>query len=122
MFGGIYQSDSLVVPAFKVNNFDAMYKLCKRMSSALPQFTLKELSKTTNSFKFINLPFNEAVLLAGLFIHKDKYKRSASVKDTDTNSFIPIEKSLFFIPFHPENYFYVDSILNAVTFEKKLID
>ena len=32
-----------------------------------------------------------------------------------------VSADLFYAPFHPESYFYVDSVMGAVTFEKNLI-
>lgn len=120
MFGGIFQSDSMVIPAFRINNIDAMSRLTKRISSAYPQFRFKKLLELDNRFHPVNLPLTEAVMLADVFIHKDRYVRGMNPKN-ETESFIPTEVSLFFAPFRLENYFYVDSALNAITFEKNLI-
>ncbi|KAA3631511.1 MAG: hypothetical protein DWP97_12995 [Calditrichaeota bacterium] len=120
-FGGMFHSDHIVIPAFKVSNFDAMSKLAKRVSSAYPKFKFREISDMDNQFRNVNLPLTEAILLASLFIHKDKYVKGLGNKDTKSETFVPTEISLFYAPFHLESYFYVDSYLNAVTFEKKLV-
>ncbi|MCX6827102.1 MAG: hypothetical protein NTV06_07555, partial [candidate division Zixibacteria bacterium] len=42
MFGGIYNSDRLVIPGFKILNFEAMYRLAKKISSALPKINFSQ--------------------------------------------------------------------------------
>ncbi|MFQ5453855.1 MAG: hypothetical protein ACE5D6_06675, partial [Candidatus Zixiibacteriota bacterium] len=120
MFGGIYSSDRLVVPAFKMPNFNAMFRLAKRMSSVSPQLELIPLDKMNNRFLPVNISMSEAVMHAEIIIYRELYsKQFKSVRDKP--KFMPEEISLFYAPFHPESYFYVDSIMNAVTFEKSLV-
>lgn len=121
VFGGIYVSDRLVVPAFKVSNLDAMFRLAKRFSSAIPKMNLISLDKTDSNFHEVNLSLSDAVIHAEVFIFRDKYAKEVNI-NKETSPFQPVEASLFFAPFHRENYFYVDSIINAITFEKRLID
>jgi hypothetical protein len=45
------------------------------------------------------------------------------MKPSDETRYLhPSDIGLVYLPFRPENYFYIDSILNSVTFEKKLVD
>ena len=120
MFGGIYSSDYLIIPAFKVPNFNAMYRLTKRISSAFPHLRLKNSEKWGHRFYWVNISLTDAMMYAEIFIQREKYAK-AKREEEDITTFDPKEVKLFFAPFHSENYFYVDSVLNAITFEKNLI-
>lgn len=120
IFGGIYRSDKVVIPAFKVQNYNALFKLSKRMSAAFPQLNFETLTKMNKLYTPVNLPLNEAVALTELFITKDQFNKNISYKNLP-KKFQFDEISLFYAPFHLESYFYVDSVLQAVTFEKNLI-
>ncbi len=119
MFGGVHHSDQLVIPAFQTRNFDAMYRLAKRISSALPQLNLKSVESFDNCYDPVTIGLDEALMLADVIIYRQSY--SSPKRSTDRGAgFSPGEVRLIYVPFHPENYFYVDSLLNAVTFEKSL--
>ncbi|MFC1475107.1 hypothetical protein ACFLQG_00530 [Candidatus Zixiibacteriota bacterium] len=120
VFGGIYSSDRMVIPAFKVANLDAMFKLSKRLSSAFPKMSLVSLDQTDNKYHQVNLPLSEAIIQAEVFIYRDKFAKEVSINH-ETPPFIPIEAGLFYLPFHPENYFFIDSVINVITFEKRVI-
>lgn len=119
LFGGIYNSDQLVIPAFKAKNFEAVARLTKRMSSAIVQMELTELESPDNRFQPISVSLDDALLLAELIIYRQRFSRSMQ-KGTNDPVFVPEETRLVYLPFHPEHYFYVDSVLNTVTFEKSL--
>lgn len=118
-FGGIFNSDRLIVPAFKIENIDAMFRLTKRVSSAYPRLNPTELYDTNDLFKEVNLKPTEALTFADIFVYKDKYIKGQS--SPGQVQFQPLSVSLLYLPFEAENYFYVDSVLNAVTFEKSLL-
>lgn len=120
IFGGIYSSDRLVIPAFEVRNFDAVCRLAKRISAAHPKLELRTVDQFDNRFMPVRVNSDEALMLADIFIHRERYS-SAGRAGTD-DPFRPRDIQLFYAPFHLESYFYVDSVLNAVTFEKQLVD
>ena len=120
VFGGIYHSDRVVIPAFLIHNYNALYRLTKRMSAAFPQLDFESLESQSKRFAPINLPLQEAVDLIRLFIQTDKFKKSIHTKNK-IYDFQFDSVSLFYAPFHLESYFYVDSVLQAVTFEKNLL-
>ncbi|MEW6015469.1 MAG: hypothetical protein AB1690_09110 [Candidatus Zixiibacteriota bacterium] len=119
LFGGIYQSEFLVVPAFRIANFEAMYRLSKRISSALPRIALQEIDNSSSDYGSVNVGPGEASALAEIIIYRERLSRFGPAQSPPPK-FIPQEIFLFYAPFHVENYFYVDSVLNAVTFEKSL--
>ncbi len=120
IFGGIYRSDKVVIPAFRVQNYNAIFKLSKRMSAAFPQFSFENIITMDKQYASVDLPLNEAQVLTDVFVTTDQYKKNISHKKTD-NHFQFDAITLFYAPFHLESYFYVDSVLQAVTFEKNLI-
>jgi len=122
LFGGIHRSDRIVIPAFKTANFEAIYRLSKRMSAAVKQFNMKPAVNFDRRFRPVNLRLSEAITLANVLIYREQLdKRVAFTNKVEQVEFNPSEAGLFFAPFHHENYFYVDSVLNAITFEKTLV-
>jgi predicted RNA-binding Zn-ribbon protein involved in translation (DUF1610 family) len=121
MFGGIYRSDRLVIPGFRVSNFEAVYRLSKRMSAAMPKFDFLPAESFDNRFEPVSLSMEEAITTAEVLIYRARIARRHG-DITDEVEFTPSEVSVIYAPFHAQSYFYVDSILNAVTFEKKLVE
>lgn len=119
IFGGIYNSDTVLMPAFKAGNFDALYRLTKRVSAAYPKFNQSEIAKTDPRFVSVNLNIAEAVMYTDIFVRRDGLSKN-SHKAVDF-SFQPQSADLVYIPFHRENYFLVDSVINAITVEKRII-
>lgn len=121
MFGGIYNSDRLVLPGFKLPNFEAMFRLSKRMSAAAAKLDLSPIEKLERHFMPVNLSLTEALTLAEVLIYRDSIGKGMKQSFREAK-FSPEQASLFYAPFHPESYFYVDSVLGAVTFEKNLVE
>jgi len=121
MFGGIYRSDKLVIPAFKIPNFEAMFRLTKRISAAVTQLDLEPVEYLDKRFSPVTVSVQEAVTLADVIIHREEMTRDKPTEDVSAD-FAPQRIELFYAPFHPEHYFYVDSALGAVTFEKGLAE
>jgi len=123
LFGGLRRSDRLVVPAFSVVNYEAAYRLSKRMSAAAPQLNLTPVETYDRRFRPVNRCLGEAMAMADIIIYRAQLERqSAFQSKVEKIEFQPAEVSLFYTPFHPENYFYVDSAMNAITFEKNLVE
>ncbi|MBN1211638.1 MAG: hypothetical protein JXA92_03595 [candidate division Zixibacteria bacterium] len=123
LFGGIRRSDRLVVPAFSVVNYEAAYRLSKRMSAAAPQLNLVPTETYDRRFRPVNRCLEDALALADIIIYRAQLERLSTFHcNIEKFEFHPSEVSLFYTPFHPENYFYVDSALNAITFEKNLVE
>jgi len=101
-------------------NFEAMYRLAKRMSAASPRLELVTAESIDKRFVPVDIGMNSALTTAGLVIYREMLRRSQDASPEDVQ-FSPDEASLFFASFHPQSYFYVDSSLGAVTFEKSLV-
>ena len=119
MFGGIHRSDRLVIPAFRTQNFDAMFRLAKRMSTAIPQLQMETVENLDNRFLPVSVSPDEAALMTDVIIFRAGFDRDTATSSSPS-AFIPEDIRLVFVPFHPEHYFYVDSIMNIITFEKSL--
>jgi len=119
LFGGLYKSDQLVIPAFKARNFEAVGRLAKRMSSAIVQMELAELESPDSRFQPVSVSIDDALLLAELTIYRQQFSRTTR-KAAVQMPFVPEQIRLVYLPFHLEHYFYVDSVLNTVTFERSL--
>jgi len=120
LFGGLFRSDRLVVPAFRTGNFEAMFRLAKRMSTALPRIDLTPVESFDCRCHPVSLGLAEARLLAGIITYRAELGRLAGTLAQHSDVEV-VGADLFFAPFHPESYFYVDSIMGAVTFEKSLV-
>jgi len=120
LFGGIYDSNRLILPAFRSANFESIFKLSKRMSSAAPKMASVPVDCFDNRYMSVTMRLSEALVLAEVIIYRAREGKTGSV-NSEPEQFSPIEISLMYAPFHLESYFYVDSVLGAVTFEKNLV-
>ena len=121
VFGGIYKSNQLVIPAFAIPSFEAMFRLSKRMSAALARIPADGVDAFSSRFLPVTQPHSTARMLAEVIVYRDMAQRDPRA-DFDQVNLHPTGVRLIYVPFHPEHYFFVDSVLNAVTFEKTLVD
>ncbi|MCP4704656.1 MAG: hypothetical protein GY865_08595 [candidate division Zixibacteria bacterium] len=120
MFGGIYDSDRLILPAIRTSNFESIFKLCQRMSSAAPKMDTVPVDSFDSQFEPVSMSLSEALVMAEVIIYRAKAGRTNG-ENSEPEQFSPVEISLIYAPFHLESYFYIDSVIGAVTFEKNLI-
>ncbi len=120
MLGGIYESDRFLIPAFKIRNFEAMYRLTKRMSAVYPRLTWTSISELGQQHHPVTLGLTEALTLAEVVLSREQSNRSMRSCD-ESFEFRPLEAQLCYVPFHADDYFMIDSVLEAVTFEKGLL-
>jgi len=112
--------DQLIIPAFRLRNFEAVYRLTRRITSAAPQLDFEELTNPDDRMHAVDVGPSEALVLAEVVCARERMALSSSMELPGLSGSIK-RLSLLYAPFHPEHYFYVDSILGAVTFEKSLI-
>jgi DNA-directed RNA polymerase subunit RPC12/RpoP len=120
LFSGIYNSNRLIVPAFAVGNFEAMYRLSKRISTAAAKLDIVAVERMDNRFGRVTIGISDALTMAEIIIYRERLQRSNLNRATRCD-FRPLEINLMYVPFRLENYFFVDSALGAVTFEKMLV-
>jgi len=123
LFGGIHASDRLVIPAFRMQNFEAMYRLTTRVSAAFPQLDLEQVEQLDPRFDPVTVPMDEAMALGEVTIVRKQIDRSAGSRALANRPIgvQPVRVELFYAPFHPESYFFVDSMFGGITFEKNLV-
>ncbi len=117
LFGGIYQSNQLLIPGFRMRNLEAMFRLCKRMSSIAPKLPLGPCEKLAEKHLPVTISAEEAMTLVEVIWKRETVGRDLA-RSKAAPPFRPTEISLLFAPFHSEQYFFVDSISGAVTFER----
>lgn len=119
MLGGLHQSDRLAIPAFRTTGFDGAYRLTRRMTAVLPQLSPEPLGEVCQRCQPVGISLAEAVLMAEVAVYRallgPGYNGAAKPE------IVPRDVSLIYAPFRPQNYFYVDSLTGAVTFEKRLV-
>jgi hypothetical protein len=120
LFGGIFDSDQLILPAFKTANFEAIFRLCRRMSSASPKINYETIDGFDGRFESVSLSLTEALTMAEVIIYRARTNKMRGEILTE-EKFLPQEIALIYAPFQAQSYFYVDTVLGAVTFEKNLI-
>lgn len=120
MFGGIYKSNRLAIPAFRLPNFEAAYRLTQRMSAAINQIDTELIYTYNDRFRPVTLSPSEALLHAEIMIFRARVGKGQAA-DINEIDFRPASAQIVYLPFHEEAYFLVDSVMNAVTFEKNLV-
>ncbi len=118
--GGLRRADRLVVPAFRTTAFEGVYRLARRATTALPDFELQPLGEGPANLHAANVAIDEAILMAEIIVYRAAADRADNLAGARPE-LRPSAVSLVFLPFHPKSYFFVDSIHQAVTFEKRLI-
>lgn len=109
--------DRLIVPGFRMGNFESMRRLSRRITSLESGLEMSSILQYSPAFLPVTLGLKEAEIMAEAILYCSQLKRNPGVT-ADEFDIRPEEVRLFYAPFHPENYFYVDSIDGSVTFEK----
>ena len=120
VLGGLYDSDRLVIPAFRMPLGEAMLRLARRMSSAVPRLDMRVVGGYNADFKHVDVSLHDAMRYISLFIHWVRLTKTGK-SETALTEYRPESAELIYAPFHPESYFYVDSALQSITFEKSLV-
>jgi predicted RNA-binding Zn-ribbon protein involved in translation (DUF1610 family) len=118
-FGGSENAGAICVPAFRIKNFEAMYRLTRRISGAVSKLALFESRELKEDYLPVSVGIVEAGVLAHVALMREVVGKAEALPRTMAD--LPFEEvSLYYVPFHAESYFLVDSCLGAVTFEKSL--
>jgi hypothetical protein len=118
-FGASENSGVMCVPAFRIKNFEAMYRLTQRISAATSKLSMFESRELKEDYLPVAVGIAEAGALAHAALMRESVGKTEELPRILAD--LPFEEvSLFYAPFHPESYFMVDSYLGAVTFEKSL--
>jgi len=112
---------ALAIPAFKIANFEVMRRLSKRMTTALISVPTLPVETDNPRFLPVGIHLSEALTLAEMAIYCEQTINKLGTAPPPV-ILQPQSVALLYAPFHAENYFYVDSVLGAVTFEKGAFD
>lgn len=112
--------NQLIIPAFSIANFKVLRRLVQRLTSAFPQFTGQPVESFDKRFRPVDICLSEAVTLAEICLYCEKAARDPDLSP-DSVKIDPRDVGLYYAPFHAESYFYVDSMINAVTFAKNTV-
>ncbi len=108
--------DRFLIPAFEMRNAESTFRLIRRMSKAIDHIQHeKAIGPQENA-----VPASRSIDEALTFIEIHWYRRSAEsvVPAGAYNQSQPSSIQLIYIPFREDQYFFVDTVLGAVTFEK----
>jgi hypothetical protein len=120
LLGGLDKSDNLLVPAFGSENFEAVHKAARRLTVAYGRMETGTVEALDDRYLPVRIGPDEARALAEMIVSRELVDRGHRLPE-DLN-LQPLDYGLVYVPFHRENYFYIDSALNAVTLERVLID
>ncbi len=113
-------SEKRILPAFRSGNYEAMFRLSQRMSGGMAHCNWAVLTKAKYPMFPVQVPFSEALAL-----FQASLARQAAVNTGRNTDFTVTEEQsvveLLFVPFHRDQYFYIDSCLKAVTFEQAAV-
>ncbi len=109
-----------VVPAFRIQNAEAMYRLARRASGAASKLVFDSVVEPMCDTAPITLSHKEASMVSAIVDYRlqlDRNPRATFQLPSES----PESKGLLLIPFKPQEYFWVDSILSAISFERALL-
>lgn len=110
----------LVIPAFRIANFKVTQRLTQRITAAFQQFPKEPVESFDQNFRSVDVSLSEAKTLAEICLFCEKAVKKPGLRPEKVK-INPRGVELFYAPFHAENYFYVDSIINTVTFAKNTV-
>lgn len=117
IFGGSNHTNRIVIPAFDLRNLESAYRLAKRMTTASSHLPVEQLRAIDRQHIPVTRSLSESLTLLEVLWYRELAGRDAA-RNQDYVTPEPGEIRLFFAPFHEERYFFVDSVLQAVTFER----
>jgi hypothetical protein len=121
LFGGVDHCRALLIPAIRSGNYEAIHKLARRMTTAKERFTTEPVEATDERFLPVQIGPDEALALAEILISRELIDRGLPLPEKEL-ALTPSEIGLMYVPFRSDGYFCVDSVLNAVSFERVLVD
>ncbi|MFH1699648.1 MAG: hypothetical protein ABIE07_03590 [Candidatus Zixiibacteriota bacterium] len=109
--------ENIIVPAFTFSNFDAMRRLTKRVTASGQTLNVETVNELDRRFLPATVGLQKAHRMAEITLYCSHAadKPNLSIEDF---TFAIEDSRLIYIPFSCENYFYVSTVNNAITFEK----
>ncbi len=120
LFSGLQELDSILIPGIRVTHVEAMFRLCCRMTTAASRLAWDPLDTMDSRFAPVTLTPAEALRMVEVIASRESMSQESLAGEFTPLQ--PVEISLLYAPFRAEGYFYVDSVLGAVTFEQALLE
>ncbi len=116
-FGYQYPPEWLMLPAFEMPNVEAAFRLVRRASGA--DLISRGLSdEVPSKLPPVTVSYDEAINLADALLTRAAIERQSTLLAA---KFMPTAWQLVYLPFHQESYFWVDSLVGAVTVERAAV-
>lgn len=109
-----------IVPAFRISNAEAMYRLTRRVTGGIGKLVFEGAIESTSNISPVTLSQREAAIVSAIVDYRFKLDRNSKATFQLPGA-LPESTELLLIPFRPEEYFWVDSILSAISFERALL-
>ncbi len=119
-FGSLDETDRILIPAFNIPNFEALFRLSCRVTTAASKLKFEPIELLNEQFTAVEITASVGKALANVVFYRYELEKTKRLPGHDLKLSTQ-ELSLCFIPFKPESYFFVDSALNSISFEKKLV-
>jgi hypothetical protein len=120
LLGGLDRPDRLVIPALRTNNIEAFLRLAKRMTVASPRIPAHPVEQLDSRFLSVRVGLPEAIARAEMLLIKELMALGRRDQDLKVE-LTPVEIGLTYVPFRADSYFYVDTVLGAVSLEQTLL-
>lgn len=117
LLGGPYPSQELVIPAFAIRNFESLYRLSRRVTTAASRLTPSALDRLETIHEPVVVGLHQALTFGEVILQRDLMARRIPSNSAQP-VIAPVEARLWYLPFRAESYFWVDSLLGAITFER----
>jgi hypothetical protein len=121
LLGGLDKGEDLLVPATGASNFEGVHKLARRMSVAQGRMTRTMVEKLDERYLPVRIGRGQALALAEMIVCRELVDHGHKLPEEGLE-LVPSEVGLVYVPFRQANYFYVDTVINAVSAEKSLIE
>ncbi len=121
LMGGLGTPDKIVIPALRSQNYEALHRLAKRMTAASLKMPVTTVDELDDRFLNVRVSLTEAIAQAEVIITREMINLGRR-GDEAVMELTPLEVGLLYVPFRAENYFFVDTVLGAVSMEKTLLE
>ena len=118
---GSVAGDRIIIPGFKMANFETVRRLCQRMTAIFPELMVNVLGDDYRRLAPVTVSLSEAVTMAEISLYSVLTSNRFGVKP-ESAAVHPENAGLLYVPFRRDNYFMIDSALGAVTFEQGAVD
>jgi hypothetical protein len=108
------------MPAFRSGNYEAMFRLSQRMTGVKPKMQWDNRGKSGLVLAPVQVPIAEATAMFQASLARQSAEQTRK-RDITAPAGQDLAVELLFVPFHKEQYFYIDSCLKAVTFEQAAV-